>query len=102
MTRAKGIVLAFRAFGKARKAVFLAQARHARAPSSEDFMRIGLVAHIPDNHVLRCLENGMQRHRQLDHTQRRAEMAPGARHAMHDIRAQLSRQRLKLMQRQRA
>jgi hypothetical protein len=39
-------------------------------------MRIGLMSYIPDQSVFRSVENGMERHRQFDHTEAGAEVAP--------------------------
>jgi hypothetical protein len=38
-------------------------------------VRIGLMANVPDQPVLRCVEDIVQGHRELDHAQTRAEMA---------------------------
>src|SRR5665648_730074 len=77
MSGAEGIVLALGAFGEAGEPATLPQGTHAVAPAGEDLMRIGLMADVPDQPVARRVEQIMQRYRQLDHTQPRAEMAAG-------------------------
>ena len=54
MGRAEGVVLAFAALRKARQAAQLAQAAHAVAPAGEYLVRIGLVAHVPHQPVVRA------------------------------------------------
>lgn len=66
---AEGVVFAFVAARKARQAAQLAQAAHALAPPGQDFVRIGLMAHVPDQPVVGRVENVMQRHSQLDRAQ---------------------------------
>ena len=46
--RAKGVVIAFGALGKARQAAQLAQRAHTVASPRQDLVRVGLVAHVPD------------------------------------------------------
>src|SRR5271170_3076456 len=52
-------------------------------------MRIGLVTDIPDQPVMRRLEDVMQRHRQLDHSEPRAEMTASDRDGVDQLGAQL-------------
>ena len=52
-------------------------------------MGIGLVADIPDQLVARRVEHIVQRHRQLDHAEPRAEMAASAGDHGDEIPAQL-------------
>ena len=66
MRRAEGVVFALRALGEARQAVRLAQGADPVAAAGEDLVRVGLVAHVPDQPVARRVEHVMQRHRQLD------------------------------------
>ena len=63
--------------GEARQPAALAQRADAVAPAGEDLVRIGLVADIPDQPVARRLEHRVDRHRQLDHAERGAEMPAG-------------------------
>ena len=45
-----------------------------------DLVRIGLMADVPDDTVVRRVEHVVQRNRQLDDTKAGAEMAAGDRH----------------------
>ena len=65
MRGAEGVVLALVAARETGDAVQLAQRRHALTPASENFVRIGLVADIPDDAVIRCVEYVVQCNRQL-------------------------------------
>ena len=60
------VVFALAALGKARKPSALAQSADAIAPACQNLMRIGLMADIPDQPVVRGFENIMQRDRQFD------------------------------------
>ena len=51
--------------------------RDAVAPAGEDLVRIGLMADVPDDPVLRRIEDVMQRDGQFDDAEARAEMAAG-------------------------
>ena len=88
MRSAKGVVLALAAAGKSTQAAQLAQAVHAIAPTGEDFVRVRLVPHIPDQAIFGCVEHVMQRDGELDRAQVGAEVATGARHAVEHISAQ--------------
>ena len=79
MGRAKGIIVAFVALGKARQPPRLAQGADAGAPSGQDLVRIGLMPHIPDQPVARRVKNVMQGHRQLNHPKASPKMATGDR-----------------------
>jgi hypothetical protein len=59
------------------------------APACDDLVRIGLMADVPDQPVLRRVEDVMQRHRELDHAQAGAEMAAGDRDGRDRLLAQL-------------
>jgi len=70
MSRAKGIVGAFGPLGETGQTTLLPQRAHTVAAARQDLVRIALMPHVPDQLVMRCVENRMQGHRQLDHTQR--------------------------------
>ena len=70
MGGAEGVEFGFRAFGEARKPAALAQAAHPVAASGQDFMRIALVAHVPDQLVRGRVEYGVDGDRQFHHPQR--------------------------------
>ena len=80
MGSAEGIVRRLRPFGETRQPAFGAQRADAVAPPGQDFMRIALVADVPDDLVPRGTEHGMERHRQLHHTKPRTQMAARHRH----------------------
>ena len=92
MADAKGVVFGFFALGKAGQAVFHAHGVHARTPARQDFMRVGLVAHVPYQAVVRGVEHIVQRHGQLDAAQVGSEVATGLADRLHQKLAQLARQ----------
>ena len=75
--RPEGVVLAFRALGKARQPAALAQGSNAVAPSGHDLVRIGLMSDVPDQDVPGRVEHGVQSDGQLDHAQAGPQMASG-------------------------
>src|SRR4029077_15531799 len=60
---------------EAGEAAAFANRANAVAPPGENFGGIGLMADIPDQPVVRRVEHVVQRYRQLDDTQSRAEVA---------------------------
>ena len=64
----------------------------AVAPAGQDLVRIGLVADVPDQPVLRGVEHVMERDRQLDDPEPGAEMAARDRDGVDGLLAQLVRQ----------
>ena len=86
---AKGIVFALGALGEAREAAGLAQGANAVAAAGQDFVRIGLVADVPDHPVVGRVEQVMKRDRQLDDAEPRAEMAAGHRNRIDSLVSQL-------------
>src|SRR5262249_8827298 len=56
--------------------------------AGQDLVRIGLMADVPDQPVLRGIEHVVEGDRQLDDPQPGAEMAPGDRHRVHGLLAQ--------------
>ena len=75
MRRAEGVKGALGAFGEARQPALLPQGADAVAPPGQDLVGIALVAHVPDQLVAWRVEDRMDRHRQFDHAQTRAQMA---------------------------
>ena len=72
-----------RRFGPAREAadpVELAQRPEAVEAAGQQLVRVGLVPGVPDDPVAWRFEQAMQRDRQLDDAERRAEVAAGDRH----------------------
>ncbi len=75
MAGAEGIVFALGAAGEAGKPRFLAQGADAVAAAGQHLVRIGLVADIPDQPVVRRIEDGVQGNGQFDDAKAGAEMA---------------------------
>ena len=65
MRCAKSIKFAFVALGKACQAIKLSQGMHSVASTGENFVRIGLVTHVPHQTVMGCIEDVMQCHREF-------------------------------------
>ena len=80
MTYTEGVVLAFAALGKARQAASVAHGVHLLHAAGENFMRVGLVAHVPDDTVLWGVEHIVQCDGELDRAQIRAEVPAGLGH----------------------
>ena len=88
MSGAEGIVFAFGALGETRKAATLTHRPHARTPAGQDLMRIGLVADIPDDLILRRIEDAVQCDREFDDAEAGAKMAAGDRNGVNELHAQ--------------
>ena len=100
--RAEGVVIALGAEGEARQAAALAQRADAVPPPGQDLVRIGLVADVPDQLVVRRIEQVMKRHRQLDDAKTGPQMTPGDRYRVDHLGPQLIRQLAKILLRQTA
>mmetsp|Transcript_85589 Transcript_85589/g.238151 ORF Transcript_85589/g.238151 Transcript_85589/m.238151 type:complete len:669 (-) Transcript_85589:2867-4873(-) len=96
MAGAEGVVLALVTAREAADAAELAQPAHAVAPTGQHLVRVGLVADVPHQPVLRGVENVMQSYRQLDRAQVGAQVAAGAGDALQHIGANLVGQLLEL------
>ncbi len=94
--RAEGVVFALGALGETRQAPALAQGADAVAPAGEDLVRIGLVADVPDDDVVRRVEHVVQGDRQLDHAQARAQVPAGVGDRVDGLQPQLVGQLLQL------
>ena len=92
MAGAKRVVFAFGAAREAREAAALPQRADAVAPPGQDLVRIGLVADVPDQSIVRRVEHVVQRDSQLDHPEPRAEMAAGHRDGRNRLRSQFIRE----------
>ena len=75
---------------------------HAVTPAGEDFVRVGLVAHVPDQAVFGGVENIMQGHCELHRAQVGAQMSAGARDALQQVSAQFVSHALELVARHQA
>ena len=80
MRGAERIVFALGALGETGQSAALAHGADAVAPAGQDLVRIGLMADVPDQLVVRGVEDVMQGDGQLDHAEAGAEMAAGHRH----------------------
>ena len=69
MGGAKVVVLTFSALGEAAQATQLAQRVHAFTPTGQDFVRVSLMAYIPDHPVMRGVEYIVQGHGELNGSQ---------------------------------
>jgi len=74
MAGTKSVVLAFRALGKTADAVELAQRMELGTASREDLVGVGLMPDVPDNLVVRGVENVMEGDGQLDDSQARRQV----------------------------
>ena len=71
------IVRALAAAQEAAQAAPLAQCRELGVAAGEDLPRIALMAHVPDDAVVRRVEDVQQRDRQLDDAEARPDVTPG-------------------------
>ncbi len=88
MTDTEGVVLAFLAARERRQAAFLLDGGDAVAAAGKDLVRVALMAHVPDQAIVRRVEHVVQCHGELHHAKARAEMAAGAGHRLDQITAQ--------------
>ena len=89
MAGAESVVFALGALGKTGDAAELAQGGHGLAPPGQNLVRIGLVADIPHQPVVRRVEHVVQGDGQLHRTQVGRQMAAGPAHAFDQEGAQL-------------
>ena len=89
MCRAEWIVVAFGALGEARETTSSPQRADTVTAARENLVRIGLMADVPDDAVIRRIENVVKRGGQFDHAETRAEMAAGHRHGVDGFEPQL-------------
>src|SRR5208282_3988753 len=73
------------------QAAALTQRANAVAPAGENFVRIGLMADVPDQPIDRRIENVVQRYSQLDHAEPGAQVAAGDRNGVDRLPPQLVR-----------
>ena len=66
VANSKGVVFAFAARRKGCEAAILLDRVQPLAPAGQHLMRVGLMAHVPDQAVVRRVEDVMQGDRQLD------------------------------------
>ena len=93
MADPKRIERAFVASRKRRQAVFFLDCGDVVAATGEDFVRVTLMADVPDHAIFRRVVEIVQGHGQFDHTQTRAKMAAGRGDRFDQVGAQLARNR---------
>jgi hypothetical protein len=93
----EGVVFAFSPLEEAREAILLTQRLQAILAPGEQLVRIALVPDVPHELVARRLERVVQRNRQLDDTQPRADVAAGARADVDQARAHVAGERAELV-----
>ena len=69
MRRTERIIFTFGPLGEAGKPATLPQGTDAVAPAGKDFVRIALMAHVPDELILRRVKHIMDCGRQLDNAE---------------------------------
>ena len=85
MTGAKRVVLRFIAAKKAADAAVLLDCRQLVSTARQNFVRVCLMAHVPNQTIVRSVEGVMQSHRQLDCAERRAGVPTHARHSFQNV-----------------
>ncbi len=75
MTAIEHVVRRFAPAREATDPVERAERRKSRQTAGQELVRVGLVTRVPDDPVARRLEQPMEGDRELDHAQRRAEVA---------------------------
>ena len=98
--RAKRIELTLVTPRKPRQAVALPQSGHLVPTSGQDFVGIGLVAHIPHQAVMGGVEDIVQRHRQFHRAQVGAQVTAGFGDAVEQISPEFIGQGAQLLARQ--
>ncbi len=77
MRGAERVIGALSAAGKTGKPPWLTEAADAVPTPCQDFMRIGLMADIPDDLIIRRIENRMHGDGQFHDAKRGPQMTPG-------------------------
>src|SRR5437016_8981509 len=77
MCRAKAVILAFRALREAGQPATRADRSDAVSAAGKDFVRVGLMADVPNQFVIWGIEDVMQSDCQLYHTKAGAQMTAG-------------------------
>ena len=96
MARTERVEFGLAAFGEAGQTVLLPQGLDTIAAAGQNLVGVGLMADIPDQPVMRRLENVVKRHRQLDDAKAGAKMAARLRHRTNGRRAKLACQILEV------
>ena len=96
MADAERVVLAFGARRKRREPALLLDGVQLLAPAGQHLVRIGLVAHVPDEPVMGCVKDVVQRDSQLDGAQSSGEVTAAGADALDQKFPQLLGQRRSL------
>src|SRR4030095_2902997 len=96
MRGAERVVSAFRAARKARWAILHSQLVHLRAPAGKNLVRVCLMADIPDDSVVRRVEDVMERDRELDRAEIRRQVTARPRDGRDQEGPELARELRKL------
>src|ERR1700681_2451635 len=89
MRGAERVVFALRPLGEARKAAALSDGTDAVAAPGENLVGVALVADVPDQPVMRRVEDMVQRNRELHDAEAGAQMATGLGYRIDQVMAQL-------------
>ena len=100
MGGAKRIKLAFGTLWKTAQSTHLPQGLHALASAGQDFVRVGLMAHIPHHPVFRRIEHIVQGHSELHRTEVGAQVPAGFGDAAEQKGTQFRRQSVQFGPRQ--
>ena len=94
MAAPESVVFTFPAFRKWRETAFFFYRLQQIAPAGQDFVRVRLVTDIPDQPVVRRVENMVQGDRQLDRAQTGCKMPTHRADRIDQVGAQFVGQRL--------
>ena len=94
------VVFAFGSLGETGQAAALAERADAVATPSQDFVRIGLVADVPDQTVAWRVKNMMNGDREFDHAKPGTQMPAGDGHGVNGLAAQFGSDLAKVRLRQ--
>jgi len=96
MAHAEGVERAFAASGEGSEPVFALDGLQPVAASGQDFMRIGLMPHVPHQPVMRRLKDIMERDRELDRSQTGGEVATHLAYGLNQVLTQLGGERFEI------
>src|SRR5689334_4654956 len=88
MSRAEAVIFAFRALGEPGQPAACAQSADAVPSARQNLVRVGLMADVPYEFVIRGVEDVMQRYRQLDDAEAGAQMTSRHRDGINGLGSQ--------------
>ena len=91
VSRAEGVVLTFSSARKTGKTAALAERADPVATARENLVRVGLMAHVPDDFVVGRVEEVVQRDREFDNAESGAEVSARHRHCIDRLATQFVR-----------